>query len=129
MPFQRLLIVALVAAVTTGCGILYKQPIYQGNLIEQSAVEQLQEGMDKQQVVTLLGTPSITDPFHHQRWDYTSTQRTDRRGTTEVKNLTLWFDNDSLSRWEGEYFPEQDKELSERMRRFGNLPKEKGRRR
>ena len=55
MPFQRLLIVALVAAVTTGCGILYKQPIYQGNLIEQSAVEQLQEGMDKQQVVTLLG--------------------------------------------------------------------------
>jgi outer membrane protein assembly factor BamE len=129
MPFQRLLIVALVAAVTTGCGILYKQPIYQGNLIEQSAVEQLQEGMDKQQVVTLLGTPSITDPFHHQRWDYTATQRTDRRGTTEVKNLTLWFDNDSLSRWEGEYFPEQDKELSERMRRFGNLPKEKGRRR
>ena len=126
MPFQRLLIVALVAAVTTGCGILYKQPIYQGNLIEQSAVEQLQEGMDKQQVVTLLGTPSITDPFHHQRWDYTATQRTDRRGTTEVKNLTLWFDNDSLSRWEGEYFPEQDKELSERMRRFGNLPKEKG---
>jgi outer membrane protein assembly factor BamE len=129
MPFQRLLIVALVAAVTAGCGILYKQPIYQGNLIEQSAVEQLQEGMDKQQVVTLLGTPSITDPFHHQRWDYTATQRTDRRGTTEVKNLTLWFDNDSLSRWEGEYFPEQDKELSERMRRFGNLPKEKGRRR
>lgn len=129
MPVQRLLIVALVAAVTTGCGILYKQPIYQGNLIEQSAVEQLQEGMDKQQVVTLLGTPSITDPFHHQRWDYTATQRTDRRGTTEVKNLTLWFDNDSLSRWEGEYFPEQDKELSERMRRFGNLPKEKGRRR
>ena len=126
MPFQRLLIVALVAAVTTGCGILYKQPIYQGNLIEQSAVEQLQEGMDKQQVVTLLGTPSITDPFHHQRWDYTSTQRTDRRGTTEVKNLTLWFENDSLTRWEGEYFPEQDKELSERMRRFGNLPKEKG---
>ncbi len=126
MPFQRLLIVALVAAVTTGCGILYKQPIYQGNLIEQSAVEQLQEGMDKQQVVTLLGTPSIADPFHHQRWDYTATQRTDRRGTTEVKNLTLWFENDSLTRWEGEYFPEQDKELSERMRRFGNLPKEKG---
>ena len=126
MPFQRLLLVALVAAVTTGCGILYKQPIYQGNLIEQSAVEQLQEGMDKQQVVTLLGTPSITDPFHHQRWDYTATQRTDRRGTTEVKNLTLWFENDSLTRWEGEYFPEQDKQLSERMRRFGNLPKEKG---
>jgi len=126
MPFQRLLLVVLVALGTAGCGILYKQPIYQGNLIEESAVEQLQVGMDKQQVVTLLGSPSIADPFHHQRWDYTATQRTDRRGTTEVKNLTLWFENDALSRWEGEYFAEQDKELSERMRRFGNLPKEKG---
>jgi outer membrane protein assembly factor BamE len=129
MPMSRLALVVLMAAATTGCGILYKQPIYQGNLIEQSAVEQLQVGMDKQQVLTLLGSPSITDPFHHQRWDYTSTQRANRRGHTEVKNMTLWFENDQLAKWEGEYFPEQDKELSERMRRFGNLPKEKGRRR
>ena len=126
MPVARLLPVLLLALGTAGCGILYKQPIYQGNLIEQSAVEQLQAGMDKQQVVTLLGTPSIADPFHHQRWDYAATQRIDRRGQTEVKNLTLWFENDTLVRWDGDYFAEQDKALSERMRRFGNLPKEKG---
>ena len=126
MRIPRLLFVVLVALGTAGCGILYKQPIYQGNLIEQSAVEQLQVGMGKQQVLTLLGTPSIADPSHHQRWDYTATERVNRRGTTEVKNLTLWFENDALARWDGEYFAEQDKELSERMRRFGNLPKEKG---
>ncbi|HRN61284.1 MAG TPA: outer membrane protein assembly factor BamE [Luteimonas sp.] len=125
----RIALAALVALVTAGCGILYKQPIYQGNLIDKSAIDQLQVGMDKQQVVTLLGTPSIADPFHHQRWDYTATERTNRRGHTEVRNMTLWFENDQLARWEGEYFAEQDKELSERMRRFGNLPKEKGRRR
>ncbi len=129
MRIPRLVFAALVALGTAGCGILYKQPIYQGNLIEQAAVEQLQVGMDKQQVVTLLGTPSITDPFHHQRWDYTATERVNRRGQTEVKNLTLWFENDSLVRWDGEYFAEQDKELSERMRRFGNLPKDKDRQR
>ena len=129
MPMSRLVLVALIALVTAGCGLLYKQPIYQGNLIEKSAVEQLQVGMDKQQVMTLLGSPSIADPFHHQRWDYTSTQRTNRRGHTEVKNMTLWFENDKLSKWDGDYFAEQDKELSERMRRFGNLPKEKGKRR
>ena len=129
MPMSRLVLVALIALVTAGCGLLYKQPIYQGNLIEKSAVEQLQVGMDKQQVMTLLGSPSIADPFHHQRWDYTSTQRTNRRGHTEVKNMTLWFENDKLSKWEGEYFAEQDKELADRMRRFGNLPKEKGKRR
>ena len=129
MPMSRLVLIALVALATAGCGLLYKQPIYQGNLIEKSAIDQLQVGMDKQQVMTLLGSPSIADPFHHPRWDYTSTQRTNRRGHTEVKNMTLWFENDKLSKWEGEYFAEQDKELAERMRRFGNLPKEKGKRR
>ena len=125
MPMSRLVLVALIALVTAGCGLLYKQPIYQGNLIEKSAVEQLQVGMDKQQVMTLLGSPSIADPFHHQRWDYTSTQRTNRRGHTEVKNMTLWFENGSLNKWEGEYFPEEDSELAKTMSRFGNLPKDK----
>ena len=127
MPISRLLSVLLIALATAGCGMLYKQPIYQGNLIEKDAIEQLEVGMQKQQVLALLGSPSIADPFHHQRWDYTATQRTNRRGHTEVRNMTLWFENDQLAKWEGEYFAEQDKALSERMRRFGNLPKEKGR--
>jgi len=129
MSMPRFALVVLIALATAGCGMLYKQPIYQGNLIEKAAIDQLQVGMDKQQVLTLLGSPSIEDPFHHQRWDYTATERIDRRGRTEVRNMTLWFENDQLAKWEGEYFAEQDKELSERMRRFGNLPKEKGNRR
>ena len=38
---------------------------------------------------------------HHDRWDYTSTQRTDRLAHTRIKTLTLWFENDQLARWEG----------------------------
>ncbi|MGH8031978.1 MAG: outer membrane protein assembly factor BamE [Luteimonas sp.] len=122
---HKLLMIALVALATAGCGILYKQPIYQGNLLDKSAVDQLAAGMSKQQVVTLLGSPSIADPFHHQRWDYTATQRTGRIGDAEIKTLTLYFDNDALSKWDGDYFPEQDKELAQEMRKFGNLPKDK----
>ena len=122
---RKFLLVALLAAATAGCGILYKQPIYQGNLIEKTAADQLQAGMSKQQVETLLGTPSIQDPFHHDRWDYTASERTNRRGTTEVKNLTLWFENDALTKWEGEYFPEQDDALSKQMARFGNIAKDR----
>ena len=126
MPrIRTLLIVAVLAAATSGCGILYKQPIYQGNLIEKSAADQLQVGMSKQQVQGLLGTPSISDPFHHERWDYTASERTNRVGRTEVKNLTLWFEGDALARWDGTYFPEQDAELVQKMRKFGNLPKDK----
>jgi len=121
-------VTALVFAFfASGCGIIYKQPIYQGTLVKPDAVSQLQVGMAKQQVQGLLGTPAISDPFHHQRWDYTATRRINRTGRAEVRNLTLWFENDLLTRWEGDYFPDEDLALSQRMRRFGNLPREKGR--
>ena len=121
---SAVLAVAL-ASLVSGCGILYKQPIYQGNLIEKAAADQLQAGMSKQQVMTLLGTPSIADPFHHERWDYTASERTGRRGNVEIKNLTLWFEGDALAKWDGEYFPEQDEALAKKMARFGNLAKDK----
>lgn len=122
---RKLLILLLVTLATAGCGILYKQPIYQGNLLDKAAVDQLQVGMSKQQVITLIGSPSIADPFHQQRWDYTATQRTKRVGDTEIKNMTLYFEADALTKWEGDYFAEQDQQLAQEMRKFGNLPKEK----
>lgn len=66
----------------------------------------LQVGQSKQQVTALLGTPSIPDPFHAQRWDYTSSQRVNRLGRTEVKNFVVFFENDTVTRWEGDYFPD-----------------------
>lgn len=124
---RKFLILALLTLITSGCGILYRQPIYQGNLLEKTAVDQLQVGMSKQQVITLLGSPSISDPFHNQRWDYTTSQRTGRVGRAEIKNLTLYFENDALAKWDGDYFPEQDEKLSKDLRQaFGpNLPKDK----
>ena len=123
---RKLLFVLALTVATAGCGVLYRQPIYQGNLLEKTNVEQLQQGMDKRQVMNLLGSPSIADPFHHSRWDYTSTQRTGRTGKTEVKTLTVYFEGEQVSRWEGDYFSEQDKALANDMRgRFGNLPKDK----
>ncbi|RNF85425.1 outer membrane protein assembly factor BamE [Montanilutibacter psychrotolerans] len=124
---RKLVLVLSVALLTAGCGVVYRQPIYQGNLLEKTSVDQLQAGMAKQQVLLLLGTPSIADPNHPNRWDYTSSQRTGRLAHTEVKNLTLYFDGDTLSRWEGDYFPEQDKEIADSsVRQFGrNLAKDK----
>jgi len=89
-------LVVSVALATAGCGIIYKQPIYQGNLIETSKAEQLAVGQSKQQVLALLGSPSIADPFHAQRWDYTASERTNRRGSTEIKNLTVFFEADAV---------------------------------
>jgi len=124
--FRTSLLVLAVAFATAGCGIVYRQPIYQGNLLEKSAVDQLQVGMSQQDVMALLGTPSIRNQFDQNRWDYTATQRTDRRGNTEVKNFTVYFENGAVVRWDGDYFPEQDDQLAQNARRqFGpNLAKD-----
>ena len=117
-------IAALLALTVAGCGVIYRQPVYQGNLMDKAAVDQLQAGMSRDQVQALLGTPSIADPFHHDRWDYTATERTGRVGDAQVRNFTVYFENDAVTRWEGDYFPEQDKELAQRMGRHGNLAKD-----
>nr|AAV80833.1 outer membrane lipoprotein A [Xanthomonas phaseoli pv. phaseoli] len=124
---RNLLLVAAIALSTAGCGIIYKQPIYQGNLIKQNAVEQLQVGQSKQQVSALLGTPSIPDPFHAQRWDYTSTQRDPGLARTEIKSFTVFFGNVQVARWEGDYFPSQDEQLAKAApKQFGrNLARDK----
>ena len=121
---RKLLPLVLAALITTGCGVVYRQPIYQGNLLDKAAVDQLQVGMDQRQVMGLLGTPAIRDPFHQDRWDYVASRRIGRGGDTVVKNMTVWFENGNLARWEGEYFPEEDSELAKTMSRFGNLPKD-----
>ena len=114
----------LAAVLVSGCGVIYRQPVFQGTLVEQKNVEQLKEGMTHQQVASLLGSPSVADPFHQERWDYVASERY-RRGATEVKNLSLWFEGDSLVKWEGEYFPDHNNALLAQARKFGNLPKDK----
>ena len=122
---KTLFVSTLASLALSGC-IVYHQPVYQGNLLEAKNVEQVKVGMSKQDVVALLGTPSIADPFHSQRWDYAATER-DRRGQRkpDIKTLTVIFDGNSVTSITGNYFPEQDKDLSKKMGRFGNLPKDK----
>ena len=128
---RTLIVPALACCLVAGCGIVYKQPVYQGTLVSSEAVAQLQPGMNRQQVMVLLGGPSIQDPFHHDRWDYTATQRVGRAGDTEVRNLVLHFEGDALVRWEGDQFADRDQELVRDVRRqFGpNLPRDDKRRR
>ena len=49
---------------------LYTANITQGNIVDGDKVQQLQEGMNAQQVLFLLGTPLLRDTFNPERWDY-----------------------------------------------------------
>jgi outer membrane protein assembly factor BamE (lipoprotein component of BamABCDE complex) len=93
---NRLLICALTAMFSiSGCGLIYKQNIQQGNAIEQDDLDELYVGMNKRQVLFVLGTPSVQDPFNQDRWDYVQTFS--RRGGPMVqRTVTLRFDDDVL---------------------------------
>ncbi len=98
----RYLLLVLLASLTlnTGCGLIYKQNVQQGNAHEQEDLDQIELGMTKKQVSYLLGTPSIHDPFHQDRWDYIS--MFSRRGGDPVRRLvTLTFEDDLLIATDG----------------------------
>jgi|GEM_PF-90712 len=116
MTKRFLLALALSLFVITGCNLVYKQNIQQGNAIEQEDLDKLRLGMTKNQVSFLLGTPAVRDPFHRDRWDYVSTFS--RRGDEAVmRKVTLYFENGTLSEMIGveanEFIFEEDEPLAD----------------
>lgn len=82
----------------------YIPDIGQGNYVSESMVSQLQEGMPREQVRSILGTPLLVDPFRSDRWDYVfDIRRGD--GTMQRRRFTVVFVNDRLDSWGGDPLP------------------------
>lgn len=79
----------------TSCA--YKPDVQQGNTFDDKQVSQLKVGMTRQQVVFIMGTALLQDPFHKNRWDYIYTL-TKGHGKAERSLLTLYFKGDTLTK-------------------------------
>lgn len=85
----------------------YKIEVVQGNVVTKEQVQALRNGMTRQQVREILGTPLLTDIFHANRWDYVFTIR--RQGVeAQQRRLTVFFDGDALARYEGDEMPAEE---------------------
>ncbi|MBI5625936.1 MAG: outer membrane protein assembly factor BamE [Nitrosomonadales bacterium] len=90
-------ILILLSLMLVSCSAPYKMDIRQGNIVTPEMREKLKIGMTKPQVRYVLGSPTINDAFHGNRWDYV--YRLERRGkATEKQNMTLYFEGDNLVR-------------------------------
>ncbi|MDE1894399.1 MAG: outer membrane protein assembly factor BamE [Pseudomonadota bacterium] len=114
-----LLVFAMLALSLAGCHFVYTPDVQQGNLLDKKTVDQLKPGMTKHQVLVLMGTPSVSTPFDHSRWDYVSTQ-SHRGGPIKIRTLTLTFNNDVLARSEGDFFAEDATQLVKDAKRYNS---------
>lgn len=99
----RTLTCTLLAVAIAGCGLVYHPPLQQGNLLDKKTVAKLKPGMTKRQVIVLMGSPSVSSPFDHDRWDYVHAFAING-GKMQVRKLTLFFNSDTLVRTEGSLF-------------------------
>ncbi len=97
IKFPTLVLAATVLA-TTACAP-YRADINQGSYLTEELVAQVDQGMTREQVHFLLGSPMIADSFHPHRWDYIyfldSRYQPDRKA-----HLVVWFDGDVVERVE-----------------------------
>ncbi len=82
----------------------YKIEIQQGNYVSQQMASQLKNGMTKDQVKQILGTPLLTDIFHAERWDYVYLREAPD-GKRESRKITLYFEDGKLARMDGDVVP------------------------
>lgn len=96
----------------------YRPDIAQGNFVSQEMVAQLKEGMTREQVMFVLGTPLLNDIFHAERWDYAFRYK---KGNGEITNsrVTVFFKDNRLARYEGGNLPTEEDYLA----RIADKPK------
>ena len=89
----------------------YRPNIAQGNFVSQEMVAKLKEGMTRDQVAFVLGTPLLRDVFHADRWDYVFRYK---RGNGEVisSKVTVFFQDNRLVRYEGGNLPTEQEYLA-----------------
>jgi outer membrane protein assembly factor BamE len=88
------ILLALIVVLALGSGCVYRANIAQGNLVKEEDLAQLDVGMTRSQVRFLLGTPMVSDPFHHERWDYVYFLKVGRKDAVAKRWVSVFFEND-----------------------------------
>src|SRR5690606_28417683 len=76
--------------------------VQQGHIISEEMVQQLQEGQTRRQVRFILGNSLLLNTFNDDRWDYYYSLRHGEK-TLRKHLFTVYFENDVLTRWDGDY--------------------------
>ena len=102
-----LIVLSLAACSSFRFPGVHRINIQQGNVVTQQMIDKLRPGMTQSQVRFVMGNPVIDDPLDADRWDYIYTFQL-AGGTTIRKELSLYFVEDRLSYFVGDFVPTED---------------------
>ncbi|NBU25804.1 MAG: outer membrane protein assembly factor BamE, partial [Gammaproteobacteria bacterium] len=103
-----MLLPLLLLALPLSGGCVYRMAVQQGNFLDARQVNQVQVGMTRSQVRFLLGTPMLPPAFDNDRWDYLYTLQLRTLQRPLRQRLTVYFENDKVSRIENDGAPTSD---------------------
>jgi outer membrane protein assembly factor BamE len=84
---------------------VYTIPIQQGNIVDQTMIDQLRPNMTERQVLYILGSPMLVDTFHQKRWDYLYSNQPSGEDRQQ-KRISIMFNDDNLvSGIQGDFKP------------------------
>jgi outer membrane protein assembly factor BamE len=83
---------------------VYRLDIEQGNIIDQTMIDELRPNMTKRQVLYILGSPMLIDVFHQKRWDYIYSKQPGGQARQQQR-ISLFFKDDTLVSVQGDYRP------------------------
>ena len=75
------------AMLLSGCGLVYKMEVNQGNYVTEEMAAKLKEGQTRQQVRLVLGSPTTESIFHKDRWDFAYSLERRGRPITDRKSV------------------------------------------
>lgn len=127
---RTVFLLAVTAALTlTACETIlnnlpgvYSIDIEQGNMIDQSMVDQLRPNMSKRQVLYIMGSPMLADTFHERRWDYLYSDQPGGEARVQ-KRISLYFNGDNLVGVQGDFRPSQLPVIKESTETTVDVPK------
>jgi outer membrane protein assembly factor BamE len=83
---------------------VHRVTVQQGNVITQEMIDRLKPGMTRRQVAYVMGEPVFRNSFDESRWDYVYTLNIPGY-YQENKRMSLYFENDVLAYFTGDYAP------------------------